>query len=84
MSEPTSAVVQEQALRDNANRMLALCTDEQRAFFHRIHDGAPWKGWANCPVQHQGRHPLSAAHDLLCRTMDENARRAALRGSSDE
>lgn len=71
---PRASQVQERALRDSANRMLSLCTVEQRAFFHRIHDKAPWKGWANCPVQHHGLRPLSSAHDLLCRQMDANAK----------
>jgi hypothetical protein len=66
-----AAEVQEQALRDSANQMLAILPEHQKAFFHRIQDGAPWKGWANCPVEHRGLRPLSSAHDLLARSVDK-------------
>jgi hypothetical protein len=51
--------------------MLALLPEKQKAFFHRIQDGAPWKGWTNCPVNHHGLTPLESAHDLLCRSVDK-------------
>jgi hypothetical protein len=73
-----AAEVAEAALRNNANRMLAELPLEQRAFFHRIHDGAPWKGWENCPVEHHGLKPLASAHDLLVRSLAKTAGRAAL------
>lgn len=61
--------VQEAALRDNANSMLAALPEGQQAFFHRIHDAAPWRGWVNCPVEHGLRRPLAEAHDLLVRSI---------------
>lgn len=76
--EPRAKTVMERALRENCDRMLAQCTPKQVAFFHVIQDKAPWKGWANCPMERgqvpMMHRPLAEAHDLLCRTVDENAR----------
>lgn len=55
------------ALRDGIDSMLDLCTEQQQAFLHRIHDNAPWKGLSNCP---DGK--LSETYELLRRTIAAN------------
>lgn len=66
---PTAAEVQKQALRTATAALLADCTDAQRAGLHRIHDGAPWKGLANCPPS-----KLADAYELVRRTAFEQCR----------
>jgi hypothetical protein len=61
----------QQALRDGIRDMLEECTEAQRAFLHRIHDNAPWKGLANCPP---GK--LAESYELVRRTVFGN--RAAI------
>ena len=63
----SAAEVQSQSLRDGINALLEDCTEKQRAFLHRIHDSAPWKGLANCPPDQ-----LSLSYELLRRTVIEN------------
>lgn len=55
------------AMRNEINSMLLECTEEQVAFLNKIHDLAPWKGWANCPSDH-----LADNFNLVVRTLEGN------------
>lgn len=57
------------SLRDGIDALMFECTDAQLAGLHRIHDGAPWRGLANCP-----ENQLSATYELLRRTVMQNAK----------
>ena len=55
------------AMRSEITNMLSECTDEQNAFLHKIHDGAPWRGLSNCPADR-----LKETFDLVARTVEKN------------
>lgn len=61
---PSAKEVQAKALRDATEAGLALCTPKEVAFFNKIHDQAPWKGWANCPDE-----KLVESYELVRRTV---------------
>ena len=65
MSEPSAAQVRERAIRGGIARLLARCTDTERACLHHIHDHAPWKGLTNCPASQ-----LDETYELLRRTVE--------------
>ena len=64
---PRAAEVKANAVREATNRLLAECTAEQVAFFHRVHSNAQYKSWENCPDD-----LLDGAHDLAARTVEFN------------
>jgi hypothetical protein len=66
-------IVTAQQLRNDAVRqgiagLMEQCTEVQNASLHRIHDGAPWKGLANCPD-----NKLDETYELLRRTLNRGA-----------
>jgi len=69
---PSVEQLKEKALRDGIAELMQGCTDKQNDFLHRIHDSAPWKGLANCPVE-----KLGDTYELLRRTAQQNASGAA-------
>ena len=56
--------LQEQALRGGIADLMSQCTEKQNAFLHQLHDGASWRGLANCPAD-----KLSETYELLRRTV---------------
>ena len=71
---PPAKTVADEAVRASANVMLDMVSPSARELFHRIHDNSPWKSWENCPVEYGGQRPLSSAHDLLCRTLNQRSK----------
>lgn len=68
MSNPPSTEdLRISGLRDGIAELMAECTEKQLAGLHRIHDSAPWKGLANCPV-----NKLGETYELLRRTVMSN------------
>lgn len=67
----SAAELRTDAVREAIGELLAECTETQRAFLHRIHDNAPWKGLANCPG-----NKLDETYELLRRTVLVNTAKA--------
>lgn len=64
--------VQTAALRAEIENLLGECTDDQNEFFHRVHNNAPWKGFANCPAAE-----LHGNYELVRRTVMANRKAVA-------
>lgn len=64
---PSAKELREQSVRTGIDSLIALCTPEQVAFLHKIHDSSPWKGLHNCPAD-----KLDDTYELLRRTVVGN------------
>lgn len=54
-------------LIEETNLLLSECTEKQVAFFHRVQNGAPWRGFENCPTDQ-----MKSAYELVRRTVIKN------------
>lgn len=66
MTIPTASEFTANALRAEIDRLLAMCTEKEEAFFYKIHASAPWKTFENCPDD-----KLSGYYDLVRRTLNK-------------